>query len=79
MEQRYELKEKILGFTERDAHSKALLNTDMTALQNYRLKKQKAQEQAQEFRMMKSEISSLKEDLSEIRQLLLAISKKNCV
>lgn len=79
MEQRYELKEKILGFTERDAHSKALLNTDSTGLQNYRLKKQKAQEHAQEFKMMKSEISSLKEDLTEIRQLLLAISKKNCV
>lgn len=79
MEQRYKLKEEILGFTERDVHSKALLNTDLVGLQNYRLKKQKAQEQASEFRLMKTEISSLKNDITEIRQLLLEISKKNCI
>lgn len=74
--ERLELKEKVAGFTERDIHSKALLQTDKGALLKYRLQKQKHKESTHELNRMKNEISELKNDLGEIKQLLLAITNK---
>lgn len=78
MERRIELSEPIQGFTERDAHSKALLNTDMNGLLKYKLQRERHFRGIQEMDKVKSDISSLKEELVEIKQLLLMISKKNC-
>jgi len=74
--ERLELREKVLGFTERDAHSKALLNTDMNGLIKYKMQKQRHAESVQEFNRMKEEICGLKDDLCEIKKLLLAITNK---
>ena len=74
--ERLELREKVLGFTERDARSKALLNTDMNGLIKYKMQKQRHAESVQEFNRMKEEICGLKDDLCEIKKLLLAITNK---
>ena len=74
--ERLELREQALGFTERDAHSKALLNTDRNALMKHKLQKERHVKNMQEVNQMKDEICSLKDDLCEIKQLLLAITNK---
>jgi hypothetical protein len=73
---RIELKEKIGGFAERDAHSKAILNTDRNALLKHKLQKERHLQSTQEVNKMKDEICSLKDDLCEIKKLLLAITNK---
>ena len=79
MERRIELSEPIHGFTERDAHSKALLNTDLSGLMKYKMQRQRHFESIQEMNKVKSDIVSLKDELKEIKELLLMISKKNCI
>jgi hypothetical protein len=78
MERRIELSEPIHGFTERDAHSKALLNTDLSGLMKYKLQRERHFQNIQEMNRVKSDIVSLKNDLKEIKDILLVISKKNC-
>jgi hypothetical protein len=73
---RLELTEQSLGFTERDAHSKAILNTDRNALLKHKLQKERHLQSTQEVNKMKDEICSLKDDLCEIKKLLLAITNK---
>jgi predicted GNAT family acetyltransferase len=73
---RIELKDKIGGFAERDAHSKAILNTDTNALLKYKMQKERHQQSTQEVNKMKNEICSLRDDLCEIKKLLLAITNK---
>ncbi|NCX56440.1 MAG: hypothetical protein EBW87_04485 [Burkholderiaceae bacterium] len=79
MERRIELSEPIHGFTERDAHSKALLNTDLSGLMKYKLQRERHFQSIQEMNKVKSDIVSLKGELREIKELLLMISKKNCI
>ena len=76
MERRIELSDPIQGFTERDAHSKALLNTDLSGLMKYKLQRERHFQNIQEMNRVKSDISSLKEELVEIKQLLFMISNK---
>jgi hypothetical protein len=74
-----ELKEKSLGFTKRDLHSKAILNTDKNSLLKYCIQKQKHEREKQtshDVNFMKNEILELKQDLIEIRSLLLKITNK---
>ena len=78
MERRIELSEPIHGFTHRDAHSKALLNTDLSGLMKYKLQRERHFQGIQEMNKVKSDIVSLKDDLKEIKELLLMVSKKNC-
>lgn len=73
---RLELREQVLGFTERDAHSKALLNTDQNALLKYKMQKERHSQSTQEVNRMKEEICSLKDELCEIKKLLLLITNK---
>jgi len=47
----------------RDTKTNAVLNTDMTALQQYRAKRERD-------RLMIQDIDNLKSDMSEIKQLL---------
>jgi hypothetical protein len=78
MERKIELSEPIHGFTHRDAHSKALLNTDLSGLMKYKMQREKHIRGIQEMNKVKSDIVSLKDDLKEIKELLLMVSKKNC-
>ena len=78
MEHRIKLSEPIHGFTHRDAHSKALLNTDLSGLMKYKIQREKHFRDIQEMNKVKSDIVSLKDDLKEIKELLLMVSKKNC-
>ena len=46
---------------ERDLNSKAILSTNMNALENYRMARKQKQEEKQEFQEMKNDIAELKE------------------
>lgn len=74
-----ELKEKTLGFTERDINSKAILNTDIGALLKYRIQKyrsEKIRESAAELSKVKNDINNIKDELCEIKNLLLKITTR---
>lgn len=74
-----QLAERVSGFSERDLHSKALLNTDTDALIRYKLQKQRALRVAQsseDIVSMKQELSCLKNDLNCIKEMLLKITKE---
>jgi hypothetical protein len=77
--ERIELKEKVLGFTERDLHSKAILNTDATGLLRYKIQRQKStrlNEGVAEVQRVREELSALKGEMFEIKQLLSKITNK---
>ncbi len=78
--ERIELKEKVSGFTERDLHSKAILNTDTAGLLRYKIQRQKTikmNEGVQDMSRFREEMSSLKQEMSEIKNLLLKITKES--
>lgn len=58
----------------RDIHSKAVLNTDRTELNNYYAKKEIAKKQHEEQTETKLKLSQLEEDMREIKQLLFEIA-----
>jgi hypothetical protein len=69
----------VKGFNERDANSKAILNTDIDSFLRYKIQKKKFSDinkSTNELNFMKNEIDCLKNDLIEIKQLLLQITKK---
>ena len=71
--------EPVLGFTERDRNSKAILNTDMDSLLKYKIQKRKISDinkSRNEIALIRGEVDSIKSDLSEIKQLLLKITKE---
>jgi len=68
-----DLEEKFAGITERDSHSKALLNTDTEALLQYKIKKQKSINQrrmANELDFLKTKVADLSSDITDIKTLL---------
>jgi hypothetical protein len=74
-----QLTEKVSGFSERDLHSKALLNTDTDAHKRYKLQKQRAlrdTQSSEDIVSMKQELSCLKNDLNCIKEMLLKITKE---
>ena len=71
--------EPIRGFTERDKNSKAILNTDMDSLLKYKIQKRKISDinkSRNEIALIRGEVDSIKSDLSEIKHLLLKITKE---
>ena len=71
--------EPVRGFTERDRNSKAILNTDMDSLLKYKIQKRKISDinkSRNEIALIRDEVDSIKSDLSEIKQLLLKITKE---
>ena len=63
----------------RDIHSKALLNTDYTALQQHRREKAYFQSQQNDINILKNkveELSSLREEILEIKVLLRQATNK---
>ena len=71
-----ELEEKVNGFTERDTHSKALLNTDLESYLSYKKRKKKAITQNKEMDNMKTQINAMRGEMSEIRDLLQQLLRK---
>jgi hypothetical protein len=72
--------EPVRGFTERDKNSKAILNTDVNSLLQYKIQKRKASElnkNASDINVLRSEVVQIKSDLSEIKSMLLQITNNN--
>ena len=74
--EKIKMKEIVGGFTERDVESKALLNTDMESLLKYKIQKRRLSG-SQDVEKIRAEVQNLKNELIEIKQLLLTIAKSN--
>ena len=63
----------------RDIHSKALLNTDRTALENHRQRQRMMSLQAAEWQQMKNkvdELNTVREEMLDIKSLLQELLHK---
>jgi len=60
----------------RDTLSKAVLNTDINALEQYKFARDKRVQEQNVIQNCVDDISSLKDDMIEIKNLLLKISEK---
>jgi len=72
--EKLKMKEVVGGFTERDVNSKALLNTDMESLLRYKIQKRKLGNSS-EVEKMRDEVTNLKNEMIEIKELLLTLIK----
>jgi hypothetical protein len=73
------LAEKVAGFSERDTYSRAILNTDTDGLLRYKTQRERALRNIQsneDIIVVKEELSSLKNELRDIKELLLKITKE---
>ena len=69
--------EPVRGFTERDIHSKAILNTDVDSLLKYKIQKRKftdINKGAEELSQIQNEVHLMKTELSDIKRMLLQIT-----
>ena len=57
----------------RDIHSKAILNTDKSGLNDYLMKREIAKKQQTEQVQNKDRLTKLEEDMSEIKNLLVQL------
>ena len=72
--------EPVHGFTERDIHSKAILNTDMDSLLKYKIQKRKftdINKGAEELSQIRNEVHLMKTELSDIKRMLLQITNES--
>jgi hypothetical protein len=60
----------------RDTLSKAVLNTDINALEQYKIARDKRVQEQSVIQNCVDDISSLKDDMTEIKNLLLKISER---
>jgi len=60
----------------RDDNSKAVLNTDINALEQYKIARDRKMKEESTLQNCVDDISSLKDDMTEIKNLLLKISEK---
>lgn len=59
----------------RDSKTNAIINTDMQAYNNYINAKNMKEKEAKKIENLENEITSIKDDLSEIKDLLRNLSK----
>ena len=59
----------------RDDNSKAVLNTDVNALEQYKIARDRKMKEESILQNCVDDISSLKDDMQEIKNLLLKISE----
>jgi hypothetical protein len=59
----------------RDIHSKAILNTDRKGLNEYLMKREIAKKQQNEQNETKGRLEKLEQDIQEIKELLLKMSR----
>lgn len=77
--EKIKLKEVHNGFSERDIHSKAILNRDRDALLKYKIQRQrstKINENVADMAKFQSEVYELKSEVAEIKNLLLKLINK---
>lgn len=75
------IEEKALVQTEeesllRDVHSKALLNKDVYALNEYQLRKNIAKQKKQKEQEVENRIQNLENNMQEIKNLLIELVRK---
>lgn len=73
MKDTIELLDPVSGFTHREQNSKALLQTDSTALLRYKIQRKRLSEinrSTNELQNIRSEVNQLKNDLSDIKEML---------
>ena len=78
IQDKIKLAEPLNGFTERDRHSKAILNTDMDSYLKSKIQRRNMYEMnrsTQELDVIRNEVCELKKDLTEIKNMLLQITK----
>ena len=61
----------------RDTNSMALINKDTNGLNDYLKKRQMAAAQKEEINTVKAQVAEIRNDMSEIKQLLLQLMDKN--
>jgi hypothetical protein len=75
--EKIKLVEPLNGFTERDKHSKAILNTDVDSYLKYKIQRRNLSDinrSTQELGVIRNEVNELKKDLTEIKTMLLQIT-----
>ena len=60
----------------RDNSSKAILNTDISALEQYKIARDKKMKEESILQNCVTDINTLKDDMQEIKNLLLKMSEK---
>tara|TARA_B100001765_G_scaffold214108_1_gene181341 strand:- start:530 stop:733 length:204 start_codon:yes stop_codon:yes gene_type:complete len=60
----------------RDNLSKAVLNTDISALEQYKISREQRMNEQIMLRQCINDVNTLKDDMQEIKNLLLKISEK---
>jgi len=61
----------------RDTNSMGLINKDRNGLEEYNMKRKLLATQKEEINNIKAELSGVKSDMQEIKQLLLQLMDKN--
>jgi hypothetical protein len=77
IQEKIKLAEPLNGFTERDKHSKAILNTDVDSYLKYKIQRRNLSDinrSTQELGVIHNEVNELKKDLTEIKTMLLQIT-----
>jgi hypothetical protein len=77
IQEKIKLAEPLNGFTERDKHSKAILNTDVDSYLKYKIQRRNLSDinrSTQELGVIRNEVNELKKDLTEIKTMLLQIT-----
>ena len=60
----------------RDNVSKAVLNTDVSALEQYKFSREQRMNEQNSLRQCINDVNTLKDDMKEIKNLLLKLSEK---
>jgi hypothetical protein len=60
----------------RDTHTMALINTDISGLEDYKMKSRLLTNQKNEINNIRNEINEVRDDVRTIKELLLQLSGK---
>ena len=63
----------------RDTETMALINKDVSGLEDYKMKRHLLSTQKEEINTVKAEIAGIKEDMNELKQLMLKLLERNNV
>jgi hypothetical protein len=78
--EKIKLVDPLNGFTERDKHSKAILNTDVDSYLKYKIQRRNMSDinrSTQDLGFIRNEVNELKKDLTEIKSMLLQITNNS--
>jgi len=78
--EKIKLVDPLNGFTERDKHSKAILNTDVDSYLKYKIQRRNMSDinrSTQDLGVIRNEVNELKKDLTEIKSMLLQITNNS--